>query len=76
MQRRTQQVRSPSGDVLPAELLEQLREALRTLEARELGVLCGLSEYTISRAAAGGRVMRASRAAIQAGLQRAPKESS
>lgn len=65
-----QQRRAPSGDRLPEAVRQQLSQALDSRDPRELGVLFGVSAETVARAAAGCRVMRASKAVILAGLQR------
>jgi hypothetical protein len=48
---------------------------LRDREPREIGFALGLSEYVILRAAAGARVLRASGAAITAGLSALDRET-
>lgn len=67
--------KAPSGETLPTDLLERLRAALARVGDRELGRICGVSAYTVSRAAAGQRVMRACRAAIAAGLAHLDREA-
>jgi hypothetical protein len=62
--------KAPSGDTLPANVQTQLRRELAQRDADELGQACGVSGFTITRAAAGQRVMRASGVAIVAGLER------
>jgi hypothetical protein len=60
--------RAPSGDRLSPEQRQRLSRALEAQDLRRLGQRFGVSPETVARAAAGCRIMRASRAVIVAGL--------
>jgi hypothetical protein len=62
--------RSPNGDPLDADTLAILRALVAERGARRLVTSLGVSLTAIERAAAGGRVLRGTRALIAAGLAR------
>ncbi len=62
--------RSPTGDPLDADTLGTLRALVAERGARRLVYPLGVSVTALERAAAGGRVLRGTRALIAAGLER------
>jgi hypothetical protein len=60
--------RAPSGEIPPEDSSAQIRAELRRRSAREIGYACGVSAEVVRRIAAGERVMRASLAAVTAGV--------
>lgn len=61
--------RSPTGDPLDSDTLATLRALIVERGARRLVVPLGVSTTAIERAAAGGRVLRGTRALIAVGLE-------
>jgi len=74
--RQRRQQRAPSGDRLSLEQRQRLSQALESQDPRQLGQRFGVSPETVARAAAGCRIMRASRAVIAAGLDAIDREGS
>lgn len=68
MHRRPETGRAPSGEIPPDDLAARLRDELRRRTAREIAVGWNVSPETVTRAASGQRVMRASLAAIRAAI--------
>lgn len=66
----TAATRSPGGVILDLETLALLRALIAERGARRLVEPFGVSVTALERAAAGGRVLRGTRALITAGLER------